>query len=83
MERDMTVVTSRTFRSGNSAALRLPKEVAYDGEVEVTIVRSGDVLTVYPKRPTVADMLARLGQLPRPDPVEDRDVEPLPERPGL
>jgi antitoxin VapB len=79
----MTVVTSRTFRSGNSAALRLPKEVAYEGGVEVTIVRTGDVLTIYPKRPSVAEMLARLGDLPRPDSVEIRDVEPLPERPGL
>lgn len=79
----MTVVTSRTFRSGNSAALRLPKEVAYEGEVEVTIVRTGDVLTIYPKRPSVAEMLARLAELPRPDSVETRDVEPLPERPGL
>jgi antitoxin VapB len=83
MESDMTVATGRTFRSGNSAALRLPKEVAYDGDVEVTIVRSGDVLTIYPKRPSVAEMLARLAELPRPDSIEERDVEPLPERPGL
>jgi antitoxin VapB len=79
----MTVVTSRTFRSGNSAAVRLPKEVAYDGDVEVTIVRSGDVLTIYPTRPTVADMLARLAELPQPEAVEVRDEETPPERPGL
>jgi antitoxin VapB len=79
----MTVVTSRTFRSGNSAAVRLPKEVAYDGDVEVTIVRSGDVLTIYPKRLSVADMLARLAELPPPGAIEVRDVAPLPERRGL
>ena len=79
----MTVATSRTFRSGNSAAVRLPKEVAYDGDVEVTIVRSGDVLTIYPTRPTVADMLAQLADLPRPESVEKREADPLPERPGL
>ena len=76
-------MNSRTFRSGNSAAVRLPKEVAYEGDVEVTIVRTGDVLTIYPARPTVADMLARLAELPRPEAVEVRDEEPLPERPGL
>ena len=79
----MTVVTSRTFRSGNSAAVRLPKEVAYEGDVEVTIVRSGDVLTIYPKRPSVAEMLASLAELPLPGTIEVRDIEPLPERPGL
>jgi antitoxin VapB len=79
----MTIVNSRTFRSGNSAAVRLPKEVAYDGDMEVTIVRTGDVLTIYPARPTVADMLARLAELPRPEGIEPRDEEPLPERPGL
>ena len=79
----MTVVTSRTFRSGNSAAVRLPKEVAYAGGVEVTIVRSGDVLTIYPKRASVAEMLERLAQLPAPGAVEARDVKSLPERPGL
>ena len=79
----MPVVTSRTFRSGNSAAVRLPKEVAYDGDVEVTIVRSGDVLTIYPTRPSTAEMLARLAELRRPQTVETRDQEPLPERAGL
>jgi len=49
----MTVATSRTFKSGNSEAVRLPKEVAFGLDVEVTIVRSGDVLTIYPKRPSI------------------------------
>ncbi len=79
----MSVVTSRTFRSGNSAAVRLPREVAYDTDIEVTIIRSGDVLTIYPTRPSVAEMLARLDSLPKPTRIEARDVEPLPERPGL
>ncbi len=78
-----SVVTSRTFRSGNSAAVRLPKELAFEGDIEVTIVRSGDVLTIYPSRPTVADLLARLAELPRPAAIEARDAEPLAERVGL
>ena len=79
----MTVVTSRTFRSGNSAAVRLPKEVAFDGDIEVTIVRSGDVLTIYPTRLSIGAMLDRLAALPKPNSIEIRDVEPLAERPGL
>ncbi len=79
----MSVVNSRTFKSGNSAAVRLPKEVAFEADTEVTIIRSGEVLTIYPRRPSLADLIARLAELPRPAAVETRDVEPLAERPGL
>lgn len=79
----MTTSTSRIFRSGNSEAVRLPKDVAFGCEMEVTIVRSGDVLTIYPAKPPVAELVRRLAEMPRPSEVETRDVEPLPERPGL
>jgi len=74
---------SRIFRSGNSEAVRLPKDVAFGREIEVTIVRSGDVLTIYPKRPPIAEMLKRLAELPSPPEIEIRDEEEIPERPGL
>jgi antitoxin VapB len=77
------IVTSRTFRSGNSEALRLPREVAFGTGVELTLVRSGDVLTVYPKRQSIAEMIRRLDELPAPDRVQERDVIEAPERPGL
>ena len=79
----MTVADSRTFRSGNSEAVRLPKAVAFGRDVDLTIVRSGDVLTIYPSRPPIGDLVARLAALPAPREVELRDVEELPERPGL
>jgi len=79
----MTSATSRTFRSGNSEAVRLPKDVAYGRDVELTVIRSGDVLTIFPKRPPVAELLARLAALPRPATVEVRDDSEIPERPGL
>ena len=78
----MTTVTSRVFRSGNSEAVRLPKDVAFGRDVEVTIVRSGDVLTIYPKRPSIAEMLAKLDALPKPGEIQERD-DIWPERPGL
>jgi antitoxin VapB len=73
---------SRTFKSGNSEAVRLPKGAAYGAEIEVTIVRSGDVLTIYPARPPIADLAARLATLPKPAEVEARDTDPLPEPEG-
>jgi len=47
------------------------------------IVRSGDVLTIYPAATTIPEMIARLRALPAPPAVEVREVDELPERPGL
>jgi antitoxin VapB len=79
----MPTVSSRTFRSGDDEAVRLPEEVAYGAEIDVTIVRSGDVITIYPTRPSIAEMLKRLDELPAPDEIEVRDADVIPERPGL
>ena len=79
----MSVARSRTFRSGNSEALRLPKDVAFGEDVELVLVRSGDVLTVYPAALSVAEMAARLRELPAPPYIEEREADELPERPGL
>lgn len=79
----MPSARSRTFRSGNSEALRLPKDVAFGEDVELVIVRSGNVLTVYPSTMAIPEMAARLRALPAPPGVETRDIDELPERPGL
>lgn len=79
----MPVARSRTFRSGNSEALRLPKDVAYGEDVELVIVRSGDVMTIYPATTSIPAMIERLRSLPAPPTVEQRDREELPERRGL
>ena len=79
----MTIAKTRTFRSGNSEAVRLPKDVAFGPDVELVIVRSGDVLTLYPASASISEMIARLRELPAPPSVEVRDTEELPERAGL
>lgn len=79
----MTVARSRTFRSGNSEAVRLPKDVAFGTDVELVLVRSGDVITMYPAVVSIPEMIERLNQLPVPRTVETRDETLLPERPGL
>jgi len=38
--------------------------------------------SVGPARRSVADLVARLAELPRPTDIESRDVDPLPEQPG-
>ena len=79
----MTVVRSRTFRSGNSEAIRLPRDVAFGEDVELVIVRSGDVMTIYPAASSIPEMVARLRSLPAPPTIEARDEEDIPERAGL
>jgi antitoxin VapB len=79
----MKSFASRTFKSGNSEAVRLPKGAAYGAEIEVTIVRSGDVLTIYPARPPISLLAQRLEALTKPAEIEVRDLDILPEPPGL
>jgi antitoxin VapB len=79
----MTIVRTKTFRSGNSQAVRLPRGVAFGDDVELVVVRSGDVITIYPAAATVPQMIARLRELPAPPQIERRDEEDLPERAGL
>ena len=56
----MTIAKTRTFRSGNSEAIRLPKDVAFGEGVELVVVRSGDVVTLYPAATSIPEMIARL-----------------------
>lgn len=79
----MTVVRTRTFRSGNSQAIRLPRSVAFSEGTELVVVRSGEVMTIYPAKMSVHDMLIALQKLPAPPEIEKRDEEEIPERPGL
>ncbi|MFM9864271.1 MAG: antitoxin [Micropepsaceae bacterium] len=79
----MTIAKTRTFRSGNSEAIRLPKDIAFGENVELIAVRSGDVVTLYPAAMSVAEMIAQLNALPAPPSVEKRDGEDLAERPRL
>ena len=47
----MTIAKTRTFRSGNSEAVGVPKDAAFGEGVELVVVRSGDVVTLYPPQP--------------------------------
>lgn len=79
----MTTVTSRVFRSGNSEAVRLPKGVAFGRDVEVIIVKTGDVLTISPKRSSLQEMVRHLRELPVPSEIQERDPDIFPDRTGL
>ena len=81
----MTTSTGKTFISGNSEAIRLPKGIAYGPGTEMILVRRGNVTTLYPKpKRSVAQMVEALRRLGPPEPqVQPRDPIEFPDRPGL
>lgn len=79
----MAISRTKTFRSGNSEAVRLPKDIAFGPDVDLIVVRSGDVVTLYPARKTLAEMIEQLEAMPKPPAIEKREVSELDERPGM
>ena len=81
----MSTAIGKTFKSGNSVAVRMPKEVAFDPNIEVTITRSGDVVTMTPRsRLTGAELVRRLEEIgPPADGVQKRQKIIFPKRRGL
>lgn len=72
---------TRAFKSGNSQAVRIPAEIAYErvGE-DLSITRMGDVITIKPTRRSFRDALERLRSLPRSGEIEPREPIEVPER---
>ncbi len=86
----MNAVSSKTFKSGNSVAVRLPKEIAFAPDTPVVVERTGDVVTIRlaldpaaekAKLRKLLDDLAAIG--PPEDGVQERDPFEFPERSGL
>jgi antitoxin VapB len=72
---------TRVFKSGNSQAVRIPSELAYrDSDTELEITRLGDVITIYPVRESLADVVAALRRMPRPSRAEKRRPVEVPLR---
>lgn len=72
---------TRVFKSGNSQAVRIPAEMAYaDMNVDLEITRHGDVITMYPVRSTLTDVVKALRRMPKPPRVEKRQAIRMPQR---
>lgn len=86
----MNAINSKTFKSGNSVAVRLPRALGIGADVEVVIERNGDALVIRPKVDPDAEK-ARLAQLladlkaigAPPDGPQEREPFEFPDRPGL
>lgn len=80
----MKILFSKTFRSGNSEAVRLPTEVAFGEGVEVEIITPGDSLPIRRKsQHSGQDLIEALSRLPKPDHIQKREPIEFPKRPGL
>ena len=66
------MTTTRVFKSGNSQAVRIPKEFAFEREgVELEISRDGDALVLRPVRKgSMAELVEYLRANPMPLMVE-------------
>jgi len=72
---------TRVFKSGNSQAVRIPVELAYDDlDVALEITRRGDVLTIFPARNKLGDVVAASRRMPRPSRAEKRKPIDVPLR---
>ncbi len=72
---------TRAFKSGNSQAVRIPAELAYeDTNVELSLDRYGDVIVIAPVRQNLKAMAAALRAMPNPSQIEPYEPIELPER---
>jgi antitoxin VapB len=72
---------TRAFKSGNSQAIRVPAELAYaDTDIDLEITRLGDVITIFPARSSMSDVVAALRRMPKPRRVEKRQAIDMPLR---
>ena len=85
----MGIIDTKTFKSGNSVAVRLPKAVGIGPDVAVRIEYHGSTVTIRPaedpaeeKRKLLA-LVEALRALPAPATLEKRRPPEFPERRGL
>ena len=71
--------TARVFQSGNSQAVRLPKDFRLRSK-EVQIFRRGRDIVLREKPAKLSELLSSLPELPRdalPDAIPDQPAEPV------
>jgi antitoxin VapB len=82
-------VHTRTFKSGNSVAVRLPKGFAIPAGAEVELSKTGNRVIIsvteyqVEAKRRLIEMLDALDALPRPPKVQKREPIEFPDRPGL
>ena len=73
---------TRIFKSGNSQAVRIPKDLNFDSDIqEVEIERKSDTLMIRPQRKrSLAGLMDRFAAFPADFMIEGREFHPERER---
>ncbi|MBD8548514.1 AbrB/MazE/SpoVT family DNA-binding domain-containing protein [Sphingomonas sp. CFBP 8760] len=85
----MGAIETRTFRSGNSVAVRLPKSFGLSAGTMVTMEQVGDTVMVKPaidadaEKAKVSELVRRLRAIGPITPIEERAPIEFPDRTGL
>jgi len=78
------MATTKLFKNGNSQAIRIPAELAYNSlDIELVIEREGDELHIRPARRRMGDVLAKFAQFSPDFMCEGRGVNVEGEREAL
>jgi len=85
----MGVIETTTFKSGNSVAIRLPKELGFTAGTAVTIERIGNELKISPlidpakEKRRLSKMIAALRAIGPVGEIGPREPVDIPDRPGM
>jgi len=74
-----TVFYTRQFKAGNSQAVRLPAELAYPPETELSVTRVGEKIILEPKEETLDEFIKFLKEVGKHHDGQRVDMD-IPER---
>jgi len=76
--------TTRIFRNGNSQAVRIPADIAYErSDLELEIERVGDEIRIRPARRPLAGVLKKFAKFSPDFMADGRGEQEQAEREGL
>lgn len=75
--------TTRAVRTGHGQMVEIPDEIAFDDGQELIVTRHGDVVMLVAKKTSMAEAIAKLRAMPKPDEVEIYEPMEMPERDRL
>lgn len=76
--------TTRAFKNGNSQAVRIPSDLAYERtDIELEIERVGDELRIRPARRSLAGVMAKFARFSSDFMAEGRGDQEQTERDAL